>query len=284
LLDYVILSNSNDRWVSDLNGDGVFRVNDVRNLLDEFFLPRADVPTRNGGIFVAFILYRYLRHRLKPFKVLPYGEVSGATLGLLSPSMMQVTEHHKLLGEKIMYLSGEASMVRLQNALSETQRQYSKSKEKSSFVEPPVTHIVPSNYGPNGKSDNVGQLPFLDHDSMSLLEDTAGSKNRPPMLNKENYVTWSSRLLGYAKSRPNGKLIYNSIMNGSYVKRMIPEPGDVDREVPINPTFHEQSDDELTKKELKQIEADDQAIQTILLDLPKDIYAAVDSCETAQEI
>nr|GEX47678.1 integrase, catalytic region, zinc finger, CCHC-type, peptidase aspartic, catalytic [Tanacetum cinerariifolium] len=33
-----------------------------------------------------------------------------------------------------------------------------------------------------------------------------------------------------------------------------------------------------------KIEADDQAIQTILLDLPDDIYAAVDSCETAQEI
>ncbi|GJS93609.1 hypothetical protein Tco_0800577 [Tanacetum coccineum] len=32
LLDSVILSNSNDRWVSDLNGDGVFRVKDVRNL------------------------------------------------------------------------------------------------------------------------------------------------------------------------------------------------------------------------------------------------------------
>nr|GEV45793.1 integrase, catalytic region, zinc finger, CCHC-type, peptidase aspartic, catalytic [Tanacetum cinerariifolium] len=34
------------------------------------------------------------------------------------------------------------------------------------------------------------------------------------------------------------------------------------------------TDDELTEKELKQIEADDQAIQTILLGLPKDIYAA----------
>ncbi|GKG35404.1 hypothetical protein Tco_0440558, partial [Tanacetum coccineum] len=52
------------------------------------------------------------------------------------------------------------------------------------------------------------------------------------MLNKENYVPWSSRLLRYAKSRPNGKLIYNSIMNGPYVRRMIPEPGDADREVP----------------------------------------------------
>nr|GFA96346.1 hypothetical protein [Tanacetum cinerariifolium] len=32
------------------------------------------------------------------------------------------------------------------------------------------------------------------------------------------------------------------------------------------------------------IKADDQAIHTILLGLPDDIYAAVDSCETAQEI
>nr|GEX54396.1 ribonuclease H-like domain-containing protein [Tanacetum cinerariifolium] len=65
---------------------------------------------------------------------------------------------------------------------------------------------------------------------------------------------------------------------------MIPESGDLNREVPVNETFHLQTDDELTEKELKQIKADDQAIQTILLGLPEDIYVAVDSCETAQEI
>nr|GEV08197.1 zf-CCHC domain-containing protein/UBN2 domain-containing protein [Tanacetum cinerariifolium] len=98
--------------------------------------------------------------------------------------------------------------------------------------------------------------------AMSTQQDiyAAGSEIRPPMLNKENYVPWPSRLLRYAKSRPNGKLIHNSIINGPY------------------------TDDELSEKELKQIEADDQAIQTILLGQPEDIYAAVDSCETAQEI
>nr|GEY68184.1 retrovirus-related Pol polyprotein from transposon TNT 1-94 [Tanacetum cinerariifolium] len=85
---------------------------------------------------------------------------------------------------------------------------------------------------------------------------TAGSGSRPPILNKKNYVPWSSRLLRYTKSIPNGKLIHNSILN----------------------------DDELSDKELKHIEADDQAIHTILLGLPEDIYAAVDSYETAQEI
>ncbi|GJT03236.1 hypothetical protein Tco_0824405 [Tanacetum coccineum] len=121
---------------------------------------------------------------------------------------------------------------------------------------------------------------------MSTQQDiyAVGSKNRPPMLNKENYVPWSSRLLCYAKSRLNEKLTYNSIINGPYVRRMIPEPGDQNRKVPVNETFHEQIDDELTKKELKRVKTDDQSIQTILLGLPKDIYADVDSYETAQEI
>ncbi|GKF49952.1 hypothetical protein Tco_0143203 [Tanacetum coccineum] len=86
----------------------------------------------------------------------------------------------------------------------------------------------------------------------------ASFDNRPSMLNKENYVPWSSRLLRYDKIRPTGKLIHNSIMNGPYVSRMIPELA-----------------------EIKQMKADDQAIQTILLGLPEEIYAAVDSCETA---
>ncbi|GKC50822.1 RNA-directed DNA polymerase, eukaryota [Tanacetum coccineum] len=46
LIESTMLSNSEDRWVWDLNGDGVFRVKDVRNLLDETFLPKADTPTR----------------------------------------------------------------------------------------------------------------------------------------------------------------------------------------------------------------------------------------------
>nr|GEX51003.1 hypothetical protein [Tanacetum cinerariifolium]GEY19332.1 hypothetical protein [Tanacetum cinerariifolium] len=104
------------------------------------------------------------------------------------------------------------------------------------------------------------------------------------MLNKENYVPWSSRLLHYAKRRPNGKLIYNAIINGPYVRRMIPEPGDAASTVLVPEMFHEQTDDELMEAKIKQMEADDQEIHIILLGLPEDIYAAVDSCETTQEI
>ncbi|GJR05097.1 hypothetical protein Tco_0528081 [Tanacetum coccineum] len=69
----------------------------------------------------------------------------------------------------------------------------------------------------------------------------AGLEYHPPMLNKDNYIPWSSRLLRYAKSKPNGKLLI---------------------------------DDELTIEEAKQVEADDQDIQTILMVLPEDIYVA----------
>ncbi|GKC64601.1 retrovirus-related pol polyprotein from transposon TNT 1-94, partial [Tanacetum coccineum] len=62
---------------------------------------------------------------------------------------------------------------------------------------------------------------------MSTQQDiyAAGSENRPPMLNKDNYVSWSSRLLRYAKRNPNEKLLENSILHGPYVRRMIVEPG-----------------------------------------------------------
>nr|GEX65116.1 hypothetical protein [Tanacetum cinerariifolium] len=65
---------------------------------------------------------------------------------------------------------------------------------------------------------------------------------------------------------------------------MIPEPGDANREITVTETFHLQTDEELSDKELKQIEADNQAIQTILFGLLEDIYAAVDSCKSAQKI
>nr|GEU38185.1 putative RNA-directed DNA polymerase [Tanacetum cinerariifolium] len=112
----------------------------------------------------------------------------------------------------------------------------------------------------------------------------AGSKNRPPMLNKDSYVPWYSRLLRYAKSKPNKKLLVNSIKNGSYVRRMIHEPGDPNSVPPVAESTYEHTDDELTEKEAKKMEDDDQAIQTIIMGLPKDNYAAVDSCKTAQEI
>nr|GEW36367.1 hypothetical protein [Tanacetum cinerariifolium] len=121
---------------------------------------------------------------------------------------------------------------------------------------------------------------------MSTQQDiyAAGFENRPPMLNKDNYVSWSSRIIRYARSRPNGKILVDSIENGPYVRRMIATPGEPDLPVLVLESFHEQTNEELTENDIKRMDADDQAIQTILLGLPEDVYAVVDSCETSKEI
>nr|GEV94061.1 hypothetical protein [Tanacetum cinerariifolium] len=121
---------------------------------------------------------------------------------------------------------------------------------------------------------------------MSTQQDiyTVGSENRPLMLNKDNYVPWSSRIIRCARSRPNGKMIFDSIENGSYERRMIATPGEPNLSVPVSESFHEQTDEELTENDMKRMDADDQAIKTILLGLPEDVYADVDSYETAKEI
>nr|GEV55295.1 RNA-directed DNA polymerase, eukaryota [Tanacetum cinerariifolium] len=46
LLGTISLSPSSDRYFCDLNGDGVFRVKDIRSALDKLFLPSSDVATR----------------------------------------------------------------------------------------------------------------------------------------------------------------------------------------------------------------------------------------------
>nr|GEZ24592.1 hypothetical protein [Tanacetum cinerariifolium] len=84
----------------------------------------------------------------------------------------------------------------------------------------------------------------------------------------------------YERSRPNAKMIVNSIENGPYVRRMIATPGEPDLPVLVPESFQE----EPTEIDIKWIDADDQAIQTILLGLPEYVCAAINSCETAKEI
>nr|GEV97495.1 hypothetical protein [Tanacetum cinerariifolium] len=90
------------------------------------------------------------------------------------------------------------------------------------------------------------------------------------MLNKDNYVPWSSRIIWYARIRPNGKMIVDSIKNMPYARRMIATSGEPDPPVPVPESFHEQTDEELTENDIKQMDVDDQAIQTIFLGLPED--------------
>nr|GFA59360.1 hypothetical protein [Tanacetum cinerariifolium] len=79
-------------------------------------------------------------------------------------------------------------------------------------------------------------------------------------------------------------MIVDFIENGPYVRRMISTLGEPYLPVLVLESFYEQTDEELIENDIKRMDADDQAIQTILLGLPKDVYAVVDSCEIAKEI
>ncbi|GJU80673.1 retrovirus-related pol polyprotein from transposon TNT 1-94 [Tanacetum coccineum] len=76
--------------------------------------------------------------------------------------------------------------------------------------------------------------------------------------------------------QPNGKLIYNSIMNGPYVRRMIHGPRDPAHTVPVPETFHEQTDDELTKLKLNKWK--------LMIKQFKPFSSGGGGCETANEI
>nr|GFB03797.1 Gag-Pol polyprotein [Tanacetum cinerariifolium] len=77
---------------------------------------------------------------------------------------------------------------------------------------------------------------------MSTQQDiyVAGSENRPPMLNKDNYVLWSYRIIRYARSRPNGRMIVDSIENGPYERvRQMMKDSDIGEQEKKEKLFNE---------------------------------------------
>jgi hypothetical protein len=54
----------------------------------------------------------------------------------------------------------------------------------------------------------------------------ASAENRPPMLSKGGYSQWASRMMRYLQSKPNGKLLIKSIVEGPFKPRQLLDPGD----------------------------------------------------------
>lgn len=105
----------------------------------------------------------------------------------------------------------------------------------------------------------------------------AGVENRPPMLSKGGYSQWASRMMPYLKSKPNGKFLIKSIVDGPFKQIQVLEPGDPNGTPPMQPFYRDQNETEYTLEDRKQIEADDQAFHYVVHGLPETIYATVDS-------
>nr|GEV74947.1 hypothetical protein [Tanacetum cinerariifolium] len=196
---------------------------------------------------------------------------------------------------KINHLSGflnevKSSLVTLQRVVK--QKMTLEVHNWSSSADKEVHRIISHEIAPiiNQVDDRVQnfKIQFLQEAAKFVRDFKSLAKEADESLDKQKSLELEiERLLKASVShdiKPNGKMIVDSIENGPYVRRMIATPGEPDLPVPVLESFHEQTDEELTETDIKRMDADDQAIQTILLGLPKDVYAAVDSCETAKEI
>ncbi|PWA43445.1 hypothetical protein CTI12_AA535490 [Artemisia annua] len=114
---------------------------------------------------------------------------------------------------------------------------------------------------------------------MSTTQDAlaAGSDARPPMLYRGNYVQWSSRFMNVLMGYKERKLLINSIKNGLYVMKEIPDSANEGQK-------RLQTEDDLDQAELAQFEADIRAKNLILYGLSNDIYNAIDSNLTAHDL
>ncbi|GJW94110.1 hypothetical protein Tco_0173782 [Tanacetum coccineum] len=74
----------------------------------------------------------------------------------------------------------------------------------------------------------------------------AGAENRPPMLDKTMYNSWQSRMLLYIKGKKNGRMMLESIKNGSFFYPTIEENGQI----------HNKRYEELTEQEQLQDNCD----------------------------
>ncbi|GJX91538.1 hypothetical protein Tco_0344864 [Tanacetum coccineum] len=101
LMDSVTLSNSGDRWVCDLVSDGNFRVKEIRNYIDDLFLPHQAAQTR----WIKYIPIKLLKkHGMDGCDSI---SIPMATIKLdvdLHGTPTDQTKYHSMIGE-LMYLT-----------------------------------------------------------------------------------------------------------------------------------------------------------------------------------
>ncbi|GKB73693.1 hypothetical protein Tco_0935105 [Tanacetum coccineum] len=112
---------------------------------------------------------------------------------------------------------------------------------------------------------------------MTTLADKAilsGANNRPPMLEKDMYDSWKSRMELYMMNRQLGRMILESIENGLLIWPTIEENG----------VTRPRKYSELSAKDAIQADCDVKATNIILQGLPPEVYALVSNHKVAKEL
>ncbi|GJV29959.1 hypothetical protein Tco_1386407 [Tanacetum coccineum] len=112
---------------------------------------------------------------------------------------------------------------------------------------------------------------------MTTLADKAilsGSDNRPPMLEKDVYDSWKRRMELYMMNRQHGRMILESVENGSLIWPTIEENG----------VTGLKKYSELSATEAIQADCNVKATNIILQGLPPEVYALVSNHRIAKEL
>nr|GEZ58149.1 hypothetical protein [Tanacetum cinerariifolium] len=112
---------------------------------------------------------------------------------------------------------------------------------------------------------------------MASLADKAilsGADNRPPMLKKDMYDSWKSRMELYMLTRQHGRMILESVEQGPLLWPSVEEDG----------VTRIKKYSELTAAEAIQADCDVKAINIILQGLPPEVYALVSTHKVAKEL
>ncbi|GJW16526.1 hypothetical protein Tco_0023962 [Tanacetum coccineum] len=102
----------------------------------------------------------------------------------------------------------------------------------------------------------------------------SGADNRPPMLDKDLYHSWKSRMELYMKNRENGRMILESVENGPLIWPTVEENG----------VIKTKKYAKLSAAEKIQADCDIKPTNIILQGLPVDIYSLVNHHRVAKDL
>ncbi|GJW28605.1 hypothetical protein Tco_0045480 [Tanacetum coccineum] len=106
-------------------------------------------------------------------------------------------------------------------------------------------------------------IPLGQKNSLAEYMILFGADNRPPMLDKDLYDSWKSRMELYMQNREHGRMILESVENGLLIWPTVKENG----------VTRTKKYAELSAAEKIQADCDMKATNIILQDLPTDIYS-----------
>nr|GEV75975.1 hypothetical protein [Tanacetum cinerariifolium] len=110
--------------------------------------------------------------------------------------------------------------------------------------------------------------------SLADKEILSGADNRPPMLEKDMYDSWKSRMELYMLNQQHGRMILESVESGPLIWLSIKENG----------VTRLKKYSELSTTEAIQADCDVKATNIILQGLPLEVYALVSTHKVAKEL